>query len=57
MFKKGTAQREPVEVNEVIREMIVLLRNEAARYSVAIRTHLGEKLPQVIADRVQLQQV
>jgi signal transduction histidine kinase len=46
-----------VDVNKVIREMIVLLHNEAARYSVAIRTNLTAKLPQVIADRVQLQQV
>ena len=46
-----------MDVNEVIREMIVLLRNEAARYAVAIRTNLAADLPQVMADRVQLQQV
>jgi PAS domain S-box-containing protein len=57
MFKKGTAQREPVDVNEAIRDVIMLMRNEAYRYSVAIRTTLTEDLPQVIADRVQLQQV
>jgi C4-dicarboxylate-specific signal transduction histidine kinase len=57
MFKKGAAQREPVDINEIIGEMIVLLRNEAARYAVAIRTNLAADLPQVMADRVQLQQV
>jgi len=57
MFKKGTAQREPVDVNEAIRDVIMLMRNEAYRYSVAIRTALTEALPQVMADRVQLQQV
>jgi PAS domain S-box-containing protein len=57
LFKKDTAQRESVEVIEVIRDVIVLLRNEAYRYSVGIRTALTEDLPQVMADRVQLQQV
>jgi C4-dicarboxylate-specific signal transduction histidine kinase len=57
LFKKGTPQRESLDVNEVIREMIVLLRNEADRYSVAMHTDLAADLPQVMADRVQLQQV
>jgi C4-dicarboxylate-specific signal transduction histidine kinase len=57
MFKKGTPQREPVGVNDVIRDVIVLLRNEAYRYSVAIRTELATDLLKVMADRVQLQQV
>jgi C4-dicarboxylate-specific signal transduction histidine kinase len=56
LFKKGAAQRELVDVNEVIREMIVLLHGEATRYSVSIQTELAD-LPQVMADRVQLQQV
>jgi PAS domain S-box-containing protein len=57
LFKKGTSQREPVDVNEVIREMIALLRNEADRYQVSVRTELGADLPRAMADRVQLQQV
>jgi C4-dicarboxylate-specific signal transduction histidine kinase len=57
LFKKGSPQRELVDVNELIREMIVLLRNEASRYSLSIRTELAEHLPKVMADRVQLQQV
>src|SRR5713226_7163862 len=57
VFKKGVAQRELVDVNEVIREMIVLLRSEATRYSISVRTELASDLPQVIGDRVQLQQV
>ena len=57
LFKKGEAQRELVDVNEVVREMIVLLRNEATRYSIPIRAELAEDLPKVMADRVQLQQV
>jgi PAS domain S-box-containing protein len=57
LFKKGSAQRELVDVNEVIREMIVLLRGETTRYSILVRTELAADLPQVMGDRVQLQQV
>jgi PAS domain S-box-containing protein len=57
LFKKGALQRELVDVNELIREMIVLLRSEASRYSISIRTELAEDLLRVMADRVQLQQV
>jgi len=57
LFKKGVLQRELVDVNDVIREMIVLLRSEANRYSISIRMELAENLPTVMADRVQLQQV
>jgi PAS domain S-box-containing protein len=57
LFKKGALQRESVDVNELIREMLVLLRSEASRYSISIRTELAEGLPKVMADRVQLQQV
>src|SRR6201993_3626222 len=34
LFKKGTPQRAPIDINEVIREMIALLRGEATRYSI-----------------------
>jgi signal transduction histidine kinase len=57
LFKKGALQRESVDVNELIREMTVLLRSEANRYSISIRTELAAELPNVMADPVQLQQV
>jgi C4-dicarboxylate-specific signal transduction histidine kinase len=57
LFKKGTPQRELVDVNEVVREMIVLLRSEATRYSISVRTELSGDLPQIMGDRLQLQQV
>jgi PAS domain S-box-containing protein len=56
-FKKGIPQHALVDVNEVIREMIVLLHSEATRYSISVRTELAEDVPQVTGDRVQLQQV
>jgi signal transduction histidine kinase len=55
--KKGALQHELVDVNELIREMIVLLRSEASRYSISIRGELGNDSPKIMADRVQLQQV
>ncbi len=57
LYRKDATQRARVDVNAVIREMVVLLRQEAAASSIAIRTELAEGLPVVVADRVQLQQV
>ena len=57
LFKKGVPERELVDVNAVIREMIVILRGEATRYSISFRTELAVDIPQVMGDRVQLQQV
>jgi PAS domain S-box-containing protein len=56
-FKKDTSQWEIVDVNEIIREMIALLRGEAMRYNISVRTELAPDLPDIIGDRVQLQQV
>jgi len=57
LFKKSASQRESLEIAEIIGEMVVLLRNEAARYSISIRTELDADLPPVMADSVLLQQV
>ena len=57
LFKKGAPQTSVVDVSEVIQEMVVLLHGEASRYSVSIQTELSADSPQVLADRVQLQQV
>jgi signal transduction histidine kinase len=57
LFQKGATKREMVDVNEVIGEMVLLLRAEAMRHTVSIRTNLAADLPQVMADRVQLPQV
>jgi NO-binding membrane sensor protein with MHYT domain/signal transduction histidine kinase len=57
VFKKGALDRELVDVNEVIREMIVLLGRETRRHNILVATDLAADLPPVMADRVQLQQV
>jgi signal transduction histidine kinase len=57
-YKKGSPpKREVVDIKEIIREMSDLFRTEAIRYSVKIRSELQEDTPNVLADRVQLQQV
>ena len=55
--KSAPVERELVDVNELIPEMLVLLRSEANRHSLPMRTDLAADLPRVTADRVQLQQV
>ncbi|HET7215614.1 MAG TPA: PAS domain S-box protein, partial [Terriglobia bacterium] len=57
LFQKGVLQRELVDINELAREMIALLRSEAATNSISIHSDLASGLPQIMADRVQLQQV
>jgi PAS domain S-box-containing protein len=57
LFKKDLLQRELVDLNELVQEMIVLLRSEAARFSISIHGDLVSALPRVEADRIQLQQV
>ena len=57
-YKKGAPpQRELANINTLIGDILVLLRNEASRHSIAMHTELAPELPQVMADRVQLQQV
>jgi PAS domain S-box-containing protein len=56
-YKKSPPQRELVDVNEIIQEMLTLLRGEATRSSIAMRTDLSTELPKILVDRVQLQQV
>ncbi|RZU43727.1 two-component regulator propeller domain-containing protein [Edaphobacter modestus] len=57
LYKKSPPKRELVEMNEIINEMASLLRGEANRYAVSIRTDLAADLPKIAADRVQVQQV
>lgn len=56
-FRKGSPLREPVDLNELIRGMTGILRNELSQHSIGVRMELAADLPPVMADRVQLQQV
>ena len=56
-FRKGVVTKERVDINEMIREMEVLLHNEATQHSVFVQTKLAAGRPLIVADRIQLQQV
>jgi PAS domain S-box-containing protein len=56
-FRKGVVTKERVDVNEMIREMELLLHHEATQHSVSVQTNLAADQPLIVADRIQLQQV
>jgi signal transduction histidine kinase len=57
LYRRGTPEREPVDLNEIVREITMLLGDTARRNAISIQTELDLTLPTTIADRVQLQQV
>jgi PAS domain S-box-containing protein len=57
LYKKAPPKQELIAINEVIGEMARMLRTEARRHGVSLRTDLKDDLPVTVADRVQIQQV
>jgi len=57
LLKKTPLARSPLNVNEVVREVLALVDAEVRRQNVDVVTELDSELPSVIADGVQLQQV
>ena len=57
LLMKGTPNSAELDINEAIREVLLLLRNELNRNRVSLRTELAPELPLMFGDRVQLQQV
>jgi signal transduction histidine kinase/CheY-like chemotaxis protein len=57
LYRRGTPERELVDLNEIVREMKVLMTDTANRNAVSVRTDLDPGLPKTTADRVQLLQV
>lgn len=57
LFGKRDVATEPVALNEATREVTALVSRELQGHRVILRTELGDDLPPVIGDRVQLQQV
>jgi PAS domain S-box-containing protein len=57
LYRKDSPHLEIVDVNEVIEDMVLLLRGESHRYAVSLRTDLADEVLKITADRVQLQQV
>ncbi len=57
LTKRTSSQQEKLDLNETIREVLVLVGDEAKRNSVILRTVFADGLSPVLGDRVQLQQV
>jgi PAS domain S-box-containing protein len=56
-FQRGAQPREVIDVNEINRETVALLRGETVRHNILVRTELTADLPRILGDRVELQQV
>jgi PAS domain S-box-containing protein len=57
LANKTTDQKTPLDINEVVNEVISLAQHELSSHRVALRLELAPALPLVLADRIQLQQV
>jgi C4-dicarboxylate-specific signal transduction histidine kinase len=57
LLKKTDSQQAPLDINDVVNEVIALVQREVFSHRVILRTELAPALPAVLADRVQLQQV
>jgi len=57
LIKKVPEQKAPLDVNEAILETIALTRSEMRQHGILLKTELANDVPQILGDRVQLQQV
>jgi PAS domain S-box-containing protein len=57
LFKKAPTTKEPLDINEVIQEVLSLSQGEIKSHGISLRTRLANDLPMVMGDRIQFQQV
>ncbi|WP_247833915.1 PAS domain S-box protein [Bradyrhizobium sp. 200] len=57
LVNKTTDQKTPLDINEVVKDVISLVQHELLNHRVLLRLELPPALPPVLADRIQLQQV
>ena len=57
LFKSTPTETELLDLNDVIREVLVIVHSEAERTGISLQTDLVDDLPRMIGDRIQLQQV
>jgi signal transduction histidine kinase len=57
LSKKSNPKTERVDINGLVEETLLLLGREVSRHRISLRLSLAPKLPAVVGDRVQLQQV
>jgi signal transduction histidine kinase len=57
LFKSGTLEKTALDINEVVKEVLGLIRSQAGKRRVSLEIDLDTGLPPILADRVQIQQV
>ena len=57
LARRTPSEKEPLDINQIVREVVVLAEGEARRTRARVRTDLAGNLPRVLGDPVQLQQV
>ena len=57
LLRRGELQLQPLDINDLVREVVQLIHSELIRREVLVQTRLTPGLPRVPADRVQMQQV
>jgi signal transduction histidine kinase len=57
LAKNAPSRKDWLDINDTIRDVLVLAHSEVHRHRVVVETHLAEPVPLVLADRIQLQQV
>ena len=57
MVRKEEREKETLDVNEVVRDVLTLFRGEAVIRQVVIEAELARSLPRISGDKIQLQQV
>jgi PAS domain S-box-containing protein len=57
LFKKAPAAKEPLDINLVIQEVLMLTHAELQKNRVSLRTEFAVGLPTILGDKIQLQQV
>jgi predicted ATPase/serine/threonine protein kinase/signal transduction histidine kinase len=57
LFKKAPAAKQPVDINELIQEVLSITQREILKNRVSVQTQLASDLPVAMGDRIQLQQV
>ena len=57
LVKKAPPQKDWLDLNETIDEVVAMVRSEVQRNRVSLQAQLANDLPLILGDRIQLQQV